>query len=248
MFSDSIEIIKVSVTEFIGNGMYIALVLCSILYIFLLEKNENNKILFGFFPLIILFIILNPIFCKCVECVFSESTYWRMFWMIPIGCILAYVCVKIINFEKKLSYQILTATSLTFIIMISGQLIYNNENYITVNNFAKLPDEAVQIAYLLESDDNDYKKVMLSTDLVPYIRQISGNINLAYARNPQGYADDELICQFEQGKVEYIADKCREMECNYIIVNNKIQLTANFLDFDYFLFSQTENYDIYKSI
>lgn len=246
MLSLIIETIKSATTEYIGSGMYIALFLVSLLYIFLKEENKNIKIFLGCFSILIIGIVINPIFCKLVEKVFTKSVYWRLFWMLPIGIVLAYICAKIVNHQEKKIYKILVALSLLFIIMISGKFIYTKENYIKVGNAYKLPDEAVHIAYILEQEDKQYKKVMLPTSLVPYIRQINGNINLMYPRKPRGYAGIEIVQRHEAGDVEYVANKCKEENCNYIIFNKQTVLTKSLSDYEYELFEQTENYDLYR--
>lgn len=245
MFNANIETIKIAATEYIGSGMYIALFLVAILYIFIKEENRNIKFFLGWFSITIFIIILNPIFAKLVENVFTKSVYWRFFWMLPIGITMAYVGTKVVMFRKKISGKVITSICLILIIMISGKFIYSEENYKKVDNAYKLPDEAVHVAYILENDEKKYKKVMLPTELVPYIRQINGNINLMYARNPQGYENNELIQEFENGNLEYVVTKCRSEYCNYIIFNKATQLNSNMSDYGFNLLAQTENYDIY---
>ena len=81
MFSENIEVIKKTFSECKGTGMYFALFFVSIIYIFLKEKDKNKKIIFGYFPLIVLLVILNPIFNKIIDKFINQNVYFRMFWI-----------------------------------------------------------------------------------------------------------------------------------------------------------------------
>ena len=186
MFEENIEIIKNTFQEFIGSGMYMLLFLIALLYIYMKEDNKKNKAFLLYTSIIILFITLYPIFNKAVGKIFTDSVYWRVFWLLPLGITIAYAGVKFINSEKQKYKQIVATIGLILIVVVSGKLIYNKENYFELGNFYKLPDEDVLVTQLIGADDEDYKKAIAPESLVAHMRQIDASIDLAYRRDPQG--------------------------------------------------------------
>ncbi len=248
MFSESVEIIKRCYEEYKGSGMYLALFFVALIYVFLREENKNIKTFFGYYSIAVLLFILNPLFNKIVNPFININIYWRMFWLLPVGFAISYVAVKLIQERNKKSQKILLFVAICLIIISSGKLVYNKDNFKFTNNLYKLPDEAKTIAYLIVQDDTDYKKVMLPETLVSYIRQISPEIELKYGRQPINYDGNILLRELKTGNVEYVTQKCKETNCNYIIFSRDVSLSISPKYFGYEIFAQTENYDIYKLI
>lgn len=186
MFEENIEIIKNTFLEFIGSGMYILLFFIALLYIFLKEDSKKNKAFLLYGSIIILFITLNPIFNKIVGKIFTNSVYWRVYWLLPLGVTIAYAGVKFINTEKQKYKQVIATMGVILIVIVSGKLIYNKENYFKLGNLYKLPDEDVLVTQLIGADDEENKKVIAPESLVAHMRQIDASIDLAYRRDPQG--------------------------------------------------------------
>ena len=104
MFEKSIEIISNAFLQYKGNGMYMALFLLGILYIYLNEKDKKMRCLFLYFPLATLFVTLNPLFNKYVGKIFTGSVYWRLFWVFSLHIIFATTFISISN---RLKHDIL---------------------------------------------------------------------------------------------------------------------------------------------
>jgi hypothetical protein len=246
MFKESIEIIKNSFQEYQGTGMYMALFFISMLYIFLKEKDTIKRIFLLYFPLIVLFVTLNPLFYKAVGSVFNSYVYWRVFWMLPVGITIAYAAVLLINNINEKNQKIIVTISVFLIICASGKFIYNEENYQEVGNAYKLPDESVLVTQLIGADDEEYKKALVSETLVAYIRQVDASIELAYSRNPEGYSNNKFVSAMQLGESEKITDLAKENNCNYIVLRKDIPLTLDLNYFGYSVLDMTENYIIYK--
>ncbi len=246
MFEKNIEIIKNTFLEYKGTGMYIILFCIAIFYICLKEKNNNNKAFFIYFPIIILLITLNPLFNKIISPIFKESTYWRVYWMIPLIIEIAYASVLFINEQKEKNEKIISIIGVIAIIVISGKYTYTEENFFKTGNLYKLPDESVRIAQIIGLDESDHKKAIVSESIVAYIRQIDANIGLAYKREPQGYANNKFVLAMLQGDSYQIAKLAIENNCNYIVLKKVIPLTLDMSYFNFSVLDMTENYVIYK--
>lgn len=246
MFQENIEIIKNTFLEYKGTGMYIALFFVSMLYILLKEENKRNKAFFVYFPIFTLFITLNPIFNKLVGSIFTSGVYWRVYWIIPLGITIAYGAVKFISNEKEMNKKIIATIGVVLIIIISGKLVYNKENFKKFDNLYKIPDEVVRVTGLISADEEEYKKALVSQNLVAYIRQIDASILLAYRREPEGYTDNKYVLTMLSGNSEEIVKLAKANECNYIVLDRGLVITLDLHYFGFERFAETENFVIYK--
>lgn len=248
MFEESMKIIENTFAEFKGSGMYMALFFIAILYIFLKEENKKVKAFFVYFPIIITLITLNPIFNKLVGKIFTDTVYWRVYWMIPLGVTIAYGAVKFIKneSENQKNTKIIATIGIIFVIIMSGKFIYNKDNYIKVNNLYKVPDEAIQVTEIIRKEKEERKKALTSEQLVAYIRQIDANIELAYRREPTGYTDNEFVQTMHSGNSEAIVNLAVENECNYIVLDRGLVISVDLYYFGFERIAETENFIIYK--
>ena len=243
---DAIEVLKANLHAYIDNGMYLALFLVGLVYVYLTEENKKIKYFFVFYSLISIILILNPIFYKAVSGVITFDVYWRMFWILPSGVLIAYCTTKIIsNKEKKLEKIVLFITAV-LIIMISGKLIYNKQNFAKINNLYKIPDEALEVCVAISEDNFEKKIVLAPSDLLPYFRQYDANINLIYGRVPSGYDDNELITEFNNGDMKKVIPYCLKKKCNYVVVRTDVFVYPSLECYGFKLLGQTEHYLVYK--
>lgn len=246
MFDENIEIIKNNFLDFKGSGMYIALFLVAIVYLYLKEENKSLRNFFIYTPLIILAITLNPLFHKIAGKILTSGIYWRVFWMLPLGITISYASVKVIANLKDKMEKIIVAISIITIIMISGKFIYTPNNYKKVGNLYKLPDEDVLVAYIIGADNADYKKAIVPPDLTAHIRQVDSNIKLSYDREPKSYDNHPIVLAVSTGNVKGIIKIAEEEECNYVVFEKAVTLDGKMEDYGFSILSETNKYVIYK--
>ena len=245
MFEGNIEAIKKCFSEFKGSGLYLLLFFLSIIYIYVKDKNDK-KVLFVYYPIVVLLITLNPIFNKLVGDIFKSSIYWRMFWLLPLGITIAYTMVKIVNDVENGVKKVIVSLAFVGIIIYSGKLIYNNTNYQKFGNVYKLPDEPVLVAQLISSDKEEYKKALVPETIVPYVRQIDASIDLAYKREPETYNNNQYVFALTVGDVGLIAKLAEKSDCNYVVIKKGVPINIEFKHFGFEQINETENYLIYK--
>ncbi len=246
MLRESLQIIQESFLKYKGTGMYIALFFIAMLYLFLSEKKKENRTFLVYFPCFILFIILNPIFQKCVNSLLNKNVYWRTFWMLPMGVVIAYASTKVVKSRNHVKHKVIVFITMITIIMVSGKLIYNKENYKKIDNFYKVPEEYVEVVNILSGATLKNKKVMVSSAMVPYIRQIDASLKLAFPRRAYGdYEKYEILQAYNGGDVEKLMKLCKEKQVNLLVYDKAIQITSSPVKFGFELYAQTENHDIY---
>lgn len=245
MFSENIEIIKNAFTRYSGTGSYFALFFVALIYIFIVEKDKNKRMFLLYFSCLVLFVVLNPIFNKLVNSFLNKNVYQRLFWMVPMGVVIAYVGADIIKKTENISKKTIVSILLICTIMFSGKLIYTEENYTKTNNLFKFPDETLAVIDIMSSIDLENKKAMVSTDLVEYVRQKDASIKLAYPRRPQGYDSYDIVQYYNMGDVKNLTDLCKKKKVNIIVYDKSIVLSISPSYFGYESYAQTEKYNIY---
>lgn len=246
MFEENIEIIKQTFLEFQGTGMYIALFFISMLYIFIKDDNKKAKAFLVCFPIIILLITLNPIFNKIVGKILTDTVYWRVYWMLPLGIVIAYAAVKFINNKKANWSKIISSLAIIVIIIMSGKLIYNKDNYKKLGNLYKVLDEVLEVVEVIRQGDEDKKKALTSEQLVPYIRQVDASIGLAFRREPTGYLDNEYVRIMHSGISRDITDMALENDCNYIVLDRGLVIDVELYCYGFDRIAETANFIIYR--
>ncbi len=246
MFSKEIEVIKIAFSNYFADGKYFLIFLMALLILIVEEKKKENRDFLLYYPALVLAIILNPIFCSIILKVVSQNVYYRFFWMLPLGIMIAYLgTILISKLDKKVVKSIV---GLIFIGMIaySGTFVYSNQTFEKVNNWYKLPDEYVQVIQILTEAPLKTKKAVTSIDMIGYVRQLDANINLAYERRPYGdYDRYEIVRYYNSGDVENLTKLCKQKRTNIIVYDNSIKLTISPAYFGFELYAQTEHYDIY---
>lgn len=250
MLEEYIYTIENSYNQFKGAGMYFALFLISMLYIFLREKDKKKKIFFIYFPILLFLIIINPIFVKLASVVFTVNTYCRLFWLLPLGVVIAYAGVLAVNEGQKKLEKVVIFISLCIIIALSGKFYFDTPGtFAEYGNLYKLPDESVLVAQLIGIDEEENKKALVPQELIPYIRQIDATIELLYGRTADtAYWENPLATELDNGNIEYISKVLEEKDCQYVVLKRATVLRQPIEDFDFKMINETENYTIYKRV
>lgn len=244
------------------NYVFFAIFLISVLYIFLTEKDKKKKDFFVWYTAVIFLVIWNPICIWILNKFINFSSMYRIYYMLPILITIAYAGVKVIEDSSK--YKKMIATLLiSGIIVLVGKNIFSEGKLMKFSNHYKLPDEDVEVAYIISSDEEtDYKKAIVPYGMSSRIRQVKPDIKLVYTRivsspkdadgnvmptdseDPTGY---EPVEKFNVGDVEFIANLCEETNTNYVVFPKATELSDDMENHGFELYSETLNYDIYRA-
>jgi hypothetical protein len=245
---------KQSFERFVGTGLYVGLFLMSILYVINHIKKENNKenkikIILGIYSIIILALNINPVFTKLMIKVTGESdTYWRVYWLLPIGISIAYMFTEIVFMQNKRIHKILNFIVVVAIIILSGDFMYNSDNFTKVNNYYKVPDTAFDIICYISEEDDDYKKVAGPEVFSVYTRQVDGTILLGQGRKvSEVYGENSIIAYIENEDIENICEYCIKEKCNYLVLKQSTNLSEKYKrKYSINMLYSNEEYSLYK--
>ena len=226
-------------TRFIGSGLYVGLFFIAIVYVISNmrktdDKENRIKIVIGVYSIIILILNLSPFFTKFITSILKEtSTYWRVYWLLPIGIAIAFMFTEIICKKDNKKDRIIITILIACVIILSGKYMYNSydsEKFIKVDNYYKVPKNVLDIIQYISADDSEYKKLAGGEIFIVYTRQIDGTIILPESRNVNGiYSENSIITLVNKGNIKEIYDYCNEKKCNYLVLNRNIEFPKEYI-------------------
>ncbi len=167
--------------QYYADGFFLIITMVSYIYLFVYEKKVRKNFLYPVAALA--FCILNPILYRIV---FKHIIYWRLFWLIPETVIIAYALTRLV---KECSWRFEKIAILTFaflILLVKGTNVYSKGNFDVIQNFEKVSTPVKNVCdAMLEWEETP--KCILPSTLFCEARQYSGNIQMAYGRNVQGF-------------------------------------------------------------
>ena len=186
--------------EFAGEGMIVTLFLLAVIWLWVTEKRKEIKIVFVYMPVTVLAIFLFPVTAKIMDAVLGEEIYYRFMWLWPIVPTIAYATVQLWRAVKEQS-RILVVVVISLIIILSGKLMYTNENYSIAENQYHVPQAVVDICDDIRIDG---REIMWCSDpafwgksspvLFPAIGNVKNNETEIYGRKikltKHGFARD----------------------------------------------------------
>lgn len=249
---DVILTLKENWNLFWGTGHYEILFLLSLLFV-LFEKNNKNRQLLFWYPVVILFIVLNPLFAWIVDTFFlSGAVYTRLYLLIPIHVVIAYAMFSVLDNLKRISGKVILSMLFLSLLLFSGNTYYQEGLFSQADNLMKIPNETIDVCNILRENEGKIK-VIAPADVLPYIRQYDADILLCYGRNGNSNEKERtknLFTQFENPEVdvEYIVSEIRDMECEYIVYYKNNLVVEQFVSQGYVKIGETENYVVLKEV
>lgn len=246
----NLELIEQSYQRAGGSSNLFAIFCVSIVFIWVICHKERKEIsiIFSVFSILILIINLNPIFSRLWSMTLGSGVHWRVYWMLPIGYAIAFMCTELIYMTEKRWEKTIAFIICAFVIILNGSNIYNEVNFAKVDNYYKVPDLLLEMIFNIQADESDYKKVGGPEEVSIYTRQIDGNILLAQNRNVSGlYSKDSLVTLVNEGDSQKIYDTSIKQKCNYIIMNkDKINEEDSLTEYGFEVICENAKYVLYK--
>lgn len=239
---------------YMGSGILVAWFVISLVYLYLKERDSVKRIVFLYFPVIVLVLYFNPLFVKMVYGIIGEEIYYRFLWIMPMTLTISYTTVSICGRLKK-GLQPFFAGLCTLLIVISGKLIYVNPFFSVAENEYHVPEAVVQICDAIAVEGREITAAF-PMEMVQYVRQYDSTICMPHGREAilwdwgMDFPLLELLVQ-EEIDVEDLVYLTRDTEnggrfpCNYIIVREGTVLLGDLEKHGIVLFDTIEGYDVY---
>ena len=241
-----LNVIKISIhTLKLYNGSYV-LFLLAYLYMIIVnyhEKKKFNGIIF--YVGLVLLIFFNPITAKVITICIGEGVYWRYLWILPMGIYISYAGTHLILHLEKNSEKTIICLLVLASIMLSGENMYNSDNFEEAENVYKIPQEVVEVCQILNENEIQ-DKVALPEGLRYYVRQYDAGINVLYTRMINHTNEGQLLRELEaeSPNAETIDSILNETLCRCVVINKDEDLLTSLALYGYEEVGHTENYSI----
>lgn len=230
------ESVRMLFVGYLGDGLLWCLVLMALLYLFFVEKDKVNRILFIYVPIILLLLFFNPLFMEVLYGFIGEQIYYRILWLIPAGVVIAASIVKIynvLNGKKQICFLVVSFA----ILALTGKCIYMNGQYSVADNLYHVPEEVVAICDGVEIEGREVM-VAFPTELMQYVRQYTPYVCMPYGREvlvPKWKSFSELhdAMSEEELDVELVNRLATADGCHYIVLALEHKRDADFADYNY---------------
>lgn len=261
----SLDEVKI-VFEYFFGGKYLFFIIfiLSVLYMAITGKNKKIKMFFTMYIVFILFIVWNPVCISLLQKMINFSSLYRIYYMIPMQFTIAIAFAKMISKIKDKKFKLECVLACCVLIIISGNLVYDETNTIEVNNWYKLPDESVQVAEIIHNDNTfEEKRAVVPYGMSSHIRQIYSDIALTYTRivyNPkdeEGFSlptdsDDASkyppVVAINTGDIAYLKDYSKKNRLNYIVMNKNTTLSMPIETIGFEKYQETKEHIVYRKI
>ncbi|MGX8703424.1 MAG: hypothetical protein ACSW8H_03110 [bacterium] len=178
---DSFSVIGNWISKYIGDGIFFIVVLAAAVYICIFMRGLIGKFII---PVVVCIVVVaNPL---TFDLVFKHVIYWRLFWMVPDSLLIAVAGVHLAHRWNSDLLRILIGAGMVAVILLTGRNVYTEAGYEVALNPEKLSQGVVDVAKTILSLDAKPKCIVQDRYLIE-LRQYSGNIELYYGRDVDGY-------------------------------------------------------------
>lgn len=245
------SIIEESFRVYWGTSDMWLLYIGAILFVLLSQRAKQKRGIFVWYPLIVLFIILNPGLGKVMQKFMNDTqTYIRVYYLLPITFTIAYVGTEVVLSCKKSKCQYVVCFFLILVVFFTGLSYFEKNAYQEPENIYKIPTEQKLIADTILEDINDTEKAYVLTiswdENWNYIRQYTNRIvSVGNALDKQNYHDQGMP---GKGEIEPYLSYMDQAgyEYQYVLMENEPLIVLDYQKLGHEILLTTEDYVVIK--
>ncbi len=171
-------------------GLYMGLYFAALVYI-VAKGDRREKIVFLTTPLLLFVLVLNPFSLTLANRVFGETdTLYRLFWIFPVGILLAYCVAKFVGEQTEKKKSVVMALCCFAVIGLSGRFVLQAVPYTVAETPMKIAPQLIEIVDILQEDResdaelaNEEVCVAVSSDFILDMRLYDPSLILAYSQD-----------------------------------------------------------------
>ena len=242
--------------EYSGKCPYLILFFIALLlsYTIFSEKRE----LFFYPSVCILALLFIPNIKKAIEHFFvGEGVYWRLWWLIPINLLIALVITYFIERTEGEKEKIFVITIFMIMIVFSGKIVFNTQNFTITENFYKIPNDILEISAIIEKDQKTKQEtddvIVAVRDVAWQLRIYDPRLKMLYGRTPEitdGVNVDQIDSTINSPNIDWkmLHDLLAKNHTKYLILQMK-QIEGEkekMKDMGYDRIGETKTYVIFR--
>lgn len=245
-------------SEYTGSGILVVLFFVGLIFIALSEKDRSNKTIFLYGNMIIIALIFFPLTYYLYVRYVDTGTYWRIWWLLPMGICLAYVGTRLI-YRHRVNGMLM----FFIILLLGGRLVYTGKTNGLVEaaqNPYQIPQEVINIVDVMEYDhrervedtEYDYLMAAFPAEFLEFVRQYDVRVRMPYGRemlDPNwggSAAGFYTAMNADTNCYELLAEKCMYNSVDYIVINGLKSDEDVPEENGFVLISIVEQYRIYR--
>ena len=244
--------------KYFTSGMLDILFLLAIVFLILYQKEKQITKMFLGEMVLFLILYFCPISAYIIMkyCI-GEIVYVRMFWLLPISFILAYVMTQSLDFAQEKWKKMLVAAILICVVIFSGTVMYTETFFQKSSNAYKIPQEVIDICDEVEKDAAKNgiteKKMAVQNQFLCYVRQYDADIVMPYGRNGirgeslSGKAE-EIYYTINSAEIDWekLGRLLQEADCNYFVYWKNDDIAKSMAETQYYVVADVDGYYIYR--
>ncbi|MCM1025732.1 MAG: hypothetical protein NC432_04815 [Roseburia sp.] len=233
--------------NYMGTGLAMIWFLAAVIYLFLSEKRKDRRILFVYFPILILLLFFNPLFAGLFFATLGAEVYFRVCWLLPVTTVTAYAAISIRERLSGVRKGIFTVAAVLMIVL-SGRPVYDNPLYSVAENCYHVPDSVVHLCDAIVTPGREVMAVF-PRELLLYVRQYSPLVCMPYGRDHYDIAGSDLreVMEKEPLNLEEATPLANGSGCHYIILKEGRETLQDPQDYGWELYGQMDGYLIYRN-
>ncbi len=236
--------------QYSGQGMIVSLFILALAYLWFAEKNKNKRRLLVGLPIVLLAVFFCPVLVFFMEKLGEEEVYWRLLWSMPMLTVIAYAAIVLIGRLEGVK-RYFAIGGVVFVIMLSGNYLYNNPGFLKAENPEHMPAEVVEICDKVIVEGREVR-ACFPAEMLMYVPQYTNLVHMPYGRElflrPNGIViTHELfnLMETENTEAEELSEKLRFYQCHYVILRKDANINGALTEFDWIFYGETDNYRIY---
>ena len=235
--------------QYSGTGIIMVLFFMALIYMGLSEKDSANRTILLHGSIALILFIFIPLFYYLYIRFVDPTTYWRLWWLVPVGIGLAYVGTQLIREHRFTGLMLILV-----ILLLGGESIYSGEvsgEIAPAENPYQLPQYVIDIV----DDINEHKVdevtfAAFPPEMLIYVRQYDAELRLPYGREMLDERWSVRSGFYEQMSAEMLdfaalAEKCRYNSVRFLVVNSLKPKQNVPQDYGFELMAQHGIYSVY---
>ncbi|MGI6070836.1 MAG: hypothetical protein ACOYBE_10460 [Blautia sp.] len=189
--------------------LFFLLFLVSLLILLLVKKRGSAGIFLSIFFFLLL-TVYNPVLVYVlIPRLGLETIYYRLFWLMPVTAVLAYVIVYLCTAIRYTAIQIPLLLLFGALILFTGQPLKSAVSPSLPDNIYKVPQDLVDACDIIHADsDEEQPTVVFDVNLNMVARQYDPSLLLALNRNAVLYrAGSQTVDPVDTESFGYKAQK-----------------------------------------
>jgi len=233
-------------SKYTGTGIFMVLFFVCLVYMSVSDKDKGNRTVLLHGSIWIVIVIFLPLLYFLYVNLVDANTYWRMWWLVPMGIGLAYVGTNLIKDHRIMGFIIVG-----LMMILGGRFVYTSDFYfMRSENMYQIPQVVIELDDAIEEHEATSKMAAFPAELLIYVRQYDVNIKMPYGREQLdttwiANSDFYLETVKDEYDFEVLHDYCVSTGTVYFVTNTYRPYANAPEDYGFEYMTAVGNYEIY---